>query len=91
MAISFLTAVARLGAQETPVRTAPVQPIPFSHKIHAGDSKIRCRMCHANTDPGWVMGIAQASVCMQCHSAISTGTAAIQKLAEFARSGREVA
>jgi hypothetical protein len=90
VAISLLGA-ARLAAQETTVRPAPEQPIPFSHKVHAGDSKIRCRMCHANADPGWAMGIAQAPVCMQCHSAIKTGSPAIQKLAEFAKSGREIA
>src|SRR5690554_5979955 len=27
---------------------APVQPIHFSHKIHAGDNGIDCQMCHAS-------------------------------------------
>ena len=28
----------------------PVQPIVFSHKIHAGDNKIDCQYCHSSAD-----------------------------------------
>jgi hypothetical protein len=76
-----------LAAQNRP---APEQPIPFSHKAHAGDAKLKCKMCHANPDPGETMRIAQTSVCMQCHTAIKTDSPAIQKLAAFAKSEREV-
>lgn len=69
---------------------APEQPIPFSHKQHAGDLKLQCKMCHANPPPGELMRIAAASVCMQCHSAIKTESPAIQKLAEAAKTGREI-
>ena len=47
-------------------------------------------MCHANPDPGWTMRIAPASVCIQRHSAIKPDSPAIQKLAEYARTGREI-
>ncbi len=47
-------------------------------------------MCHPNPDPGEAMRIAAASVCMQCHAAIKADSPAIQKLAAFAKSGREV-
>ena len=61
----------------------PTQPIPFSHKQHLA-MKLKCKMCHANPDPGETMGIAAASVCMQCHSSIKTSSPAIQKLAGYA-------
>ena len=67
---------------------APEQPIPFSHKAHAGDLKLKCKMCHPGS--GETMQIAKASVCMQCHSAIKTDSPAIQKLAAFAKSDREI-
>lgn len=70
--------------------TAPVQPIPFSHKAHVGDLKLPCKMCHPNPDPGEAMKIAAPSTCMQCHSAIKTDSPAIQKLAEFAKAGSDV-
>ncbi|MDQ6676509.1 MAG: cytochrome c family protein [Acidobacteriota bacterium] len=68
----------------------PEQPIPFSHQEHAGNLKIKCKMCHPNPDPGEVMTLPAASVCMQCHSAIQANSPAIRKLAVFARNDREI-
>lgn len=28
----------------------PTQPVPFSHKIHAGELKMDCRYCHIGVD-----------------------------------------
>ena len=67
----------------------PAQPIPFSHKQHLA-LKLQCKMCHTNADPGESMGIAAASVCMQCHSAIKTDSPAIQKLAGYAARKEDV-
>ena len=69
---------------------APDQPIPFSHKAHAGVLKVQCKMCHANAGVGETMGIAGAATCMQCHSAIKTDSPSIQKLAAFAKNEREI-
>ena len=68
----------------------PAQPVPFSHKQHVGTLKLKCNMCHPNRDPGETMGIAAASVCMQCHSAVKTDSAAIQKVAEAAKSAKPI-
>jgi c(7)-type cytochrome triheme protein len=68
----------------------PEQPLPFSHKTHAGDLKLQCKMCHPNPNPGESMTIAGPSLCMQCHSAIKTDSPAIQKLAQYAKEGRPV-
>jgi len=68
----------------------PDQPIPFSHKVHAGNLKLKCKMCHPNPDPGEAMRIAASSVCMQCHSTIKAETPAIQKLAALAKTDREI-
>ena len=69
---------------------APKQPIPFSHKQHAGDLKINCKMCHPSPDPGERMTIASTSVCMQCHSAVKTESPAIQRLAALDKMKRPV-
>ncbi len=68
----------------------PEQPIPFSHKVHAGALKMQCKMCHPNSGLGETMRIAAASVCMQCHSAIKAESPAIHKLADWAKSGSEI-
>src|SRR5215472_11997602 len=78
-----------LQAASAPPPAAPAQPIPFSHKQHLA-LKLQCKMCHANPNPGEMMGIAAASVCMQCHSSIKTESPAIQKLASFAADKREI-
>jgi len=69
---------------------APKQPIAFSHKIHAGNMKMACKMCHPNPNPGDDMTIVPASACMNCHSAIKADSPEIKRLAEFARSGKDV-
>lgn len=30
----------------TDVGYAPVQPVPYSHKLHAGEMQMDCRYCH---------------------------------------------
>ena len=69
---------------------APVQPVPFSHKQHAGTLKLQCKMCHPNPDPGESMTIAPASTCMQCHSAVKADSPAIQKVAAASKEGRRI-
>jgi hypothetical protein len=47
--------------------TGPVQPIPFSHKHHAGDWKIDCQYCHSGTDRSRAAGVPSVELCMGCH------------------------
>ena len=49
----------------------PVQPIHFSHKIHAGDNKIDCKYCHSSARVSKTSGIPSLNVCMNCHKNIS--------------------
>ena len=53
---------------------APEQPIPFSHKIHAGDNAINCVYCHSGAEKSRNAGIPSANVCMNCHKGIQEGT-----------------
>ena len=50
---------------------APEQPIYFSHKIHAGENKIDCQLCHSGAKYGKVSEIPSMNVCMNCHRSIS--------------------
>ncbi|QTD38916.1 c-type cytochrome [Polaribacter batillariae] len=49
----------------------PIQPIAFSHKIHAGDNKIDCQYCHSSAKHSKHSGIPSVNVCMNCHKNIS--------------------
>jgi hypothetical protein len=68
---------------------APVQPIPYSHKKHLAIG-LKCEQCHANPEPGDRMTFPAESKCMACHKMIAKDKASIQKLAEFAKSGKAV-
>jgi hypothetical protein len=72
------------------VPKGPEQPIPFSHKAHAGDLKLACQTCHPNPDPGEQMTIAAASACLQCHSLVKTDSPSIQKLAAAAKNNEPI-
>lgn len=48
----------------------PVQPVPFSHKIHAGQLGVDCRFCHNAVEKSWFANLPGASTCMNCHSQI---------------------
>ena len=49
---------------------APVQPIHYSHKIHAGYNKIECTYCHSSARFSKHSGIPSLNVCMNCHKSI---------------------
>ena len=46
---------------------SPVQPIKYSHKIHAGDYKIDCKYCHSVAEKSRSASIPSVNTCMNCH------------------------
>jgi mono/diheme cytochrome c family protein len=77
----------------------PVQPIYYSHKVHAGLNQINCLYCHAGAQEGKQATLPSVNVCMNCHMNIKeykgpdmydesghkiNGTAEIKKLWEYA-------
>lgn len=48
----------------------PVQPIHYSHKIHAGDNGIDCKYCHSSSRVSKHSGIPSLNICMNCHKSI---------------------
>lgn len=45
----------------------PEQPVPFSHKMHAGDLKIDCMYCHHVAEKSAAAGVPPTQTCMNCH------------------------
>ena len=78
----------------------PVQPIYYSHTVHAGTNQISCLYCHGTAQDSKHAGIPSVNVCMNCHKSIAkyegpdkleredgtavNGTAEIEKLYEYA-------
>lgn len=46
----------------------PKQPIPFSHKHHAGTFQMDCQYCHSGTDRSRAAGVPSVELCMGCHA-----------------------
>lgn len=60
----------------------PDQPIPFSHKLHAGQYQIDCRYCHAGVDVGRHSSLPSLNICMNCHRVVKPDSPWIEKLSE---------
>jgi hypothetical protein len=60
----------------------PDQPIPFSHRLHAGEMGIDCRYCHSNVEKSPHATVPPASVCMNCHKHVKTKSPSLKLLRE---------
>ncbi len=60
-----------IGRQEL---YAPLQPIKFSHKVHAGNNQIDCEYCHNLAERSESAGIPPAGLCLNCHTLVREGT-----------------
>ncbi len=54
----------------TDVGYRPTQPVPFSHKLHAGDLGMDCRYCHNNIERSGVANVPPTQTCMNCHTLV---------------------
>lgn len=59
---------------------APKQPIPYSHKLHAGDMGIDCRYCHTTVEKAAFAAVPATQTCMNCHKTVKTDSTALQPL-----------
>jgi len=46
----------------------PTQPVPFSHKVHAGRLNMDCRYCHNTVEKAAHAAVPPTSTCQNCHS-----------------------
>jgi hypothetical protein len=54
----------------TDVGYRPVQPVPYSHKLHVGDLGMDCRYCHTGVEVSPVAMVPPTQTCMNCHTTI---------------------
>jgi hypothetical protein len=63
---------------------APIQPVLFSHRHHAGELRIDCRFCHATAETSAFAGMPSTQTCLNCHSQIFTPTPMLQPVIQSA-------
>jgi outer membrane protein assembly factor BamB len=71
----------------TPLRPAPAQPVPFSHKNHA-NAGVKCDGCHQLSGNGEQVSIPNLTQCVSCHSSATKTSSEIQTLAESGKEGK---
>jgi hypothetical protein len=75
----------------TDVNVAQPQPVPFSHKHHAGELGIDCRYCHTSVEKSSFAGIPPTQTCMSCHSQIWTNAAMLEPVRASYRDDKSIA
>lgn len=88
-AVAVLATMIVVGRTVEPTRYAlgyaPKQPIPFSHRIHAGVNRIPCQYCHTNATRSRDATVPAVQTCMNCHRDIVMPDSAIFKRVVVAR------
>ena len=71
----------------TDVGYAPVQPIPYSHALHAGQLGIDCRYCHNTAEVAAHAAIPPTQTCMNCHAKIRAASPKLVRVRESYATG----
>ncbi|HZZ59080.1 MAG TPA: cytochrome c3 family protein [Opitutaceae bacterium] len=74
----------------TRVGYSPIQPVPYSHAIHAGQLGIDCRYCHSNVETSGFANLPTAQTCMNCHDQVKANSPLLAVVRESYRTGRPV-
>ena len=74
----------------TDVGYQPVQPVPYSHKVHAGDLGMDCRYCHISVDVAAKATIPPTATCMNCHLTVHTQSEKLDVVRKSAEAGDSI-
>jgi len=72
----------------TDVGYRPKQPVPYSHKLHAGDLGIDCRYCHVGVEKSAVAMVPPTGTCMNCHTLVKPQSEKLAMIRASAESGK---
>lgn len=74
----------------TNVGYQPTQPVPFSHKIHAGQLGLDCRYCHSFVEVAAHSNVPATQTCMNCHSHVQKDNPKLQAVRESWQTGKPI-
>ena len=72
----------------TDVGYRPKQPVPYSHKLHAGDLGMDCRYCHTGVETSAHAGVPPTQTCMNCHTMVLPESEKLQPIRESWATGK---
>src|SRR5438094_421151 len=67
-----------------------LQPVDFSHELHAGRLSINCLYCHRHARDSPVASIPTVSLCMSCHRSLTTKTPKMEALLTYWRDQKPI-
>src|SRR6202021_977600 len=56
----------------------PVHPVPYSHKLHAGQLGLDCYYCHSTVYKAAFAAVPATSTCMNCHTRVKSTSPRLQ-------------
>jgi hypothetical protein len=69
---------------------SPVQPVPYSHKLHAGDLGMDCYYCHSTADKSAYAAVPATQTCMNCHTRVKPTSPRLARVRESYESGQPI-
>jgi len=79
VSVSLFSSLARYNLPGNNQGYRPVQPIGYSHRIHAGKLAVPCLYCHPGAERSRRAGIPSANICMNCHRFVTASLGAVRE------------
>ena len=76
--------------QYTDVGYMPEQPVPYSHRLHAGELGIDCRYCHVSVEQSPVSNIPPTQTCMNCHRLVMKDSKKLALIRNSSETGQPI-
>ena len=68
----------------------PVQPVPFSHALHAGKLGLDCRYCHNSVENAAHAAVPPTQTCMNCNTQIHRESPNLAKVRDSYETGMPI-
>jgi menaquinone reductase, multiheme cytochrome c subunit len=79
-----------LHPQQLETGYQPQQPLPYSHKLHAGNLGMDCRYCHTSVETAAFAAVPPTETCMNCHTRVKPQSPLLSKVRDSYISGNPV-
>ncbi|MCU0224229.1 MAG: cytochrome c family protein [Acidobacteria bacterium] len=88
----YLTALAWYGGspKTLDIGYAPVQPVPYSHALHAGKLGLDCRYCHSSVESAAFAAVPPTQTCMNCHAKVRANSEKLALVRESYATGMPI-
>ena len=68
----------------------PVQPVPYSHKLHAGNLGLDCFYCHSTVYKAAFAAVPPTQTCMNCHTKVRDQSPRLELVRDSFRTGQAI-